>query len=140
MVFDEFSVFAGEQVLNLVNMGRGKGVHAIFGTQGLADLSRVDRDFKSQILNCANTIICHQLNDQESVETISSWMGTEDSFVTTAQYNPNSSGVGLGSIKEDKRFIVHPEQIKQGLGVGEAFLVSKVGGFVREKVRVQHVW
>src|SRR5262249_28302749 len=41
-VFDEFSVFAGEQVLNLVNMGRGKGVHAIFGTQGLADLDKVD--------------------------------------------------------------------------------------------------
>jgi len=33
MIFDEFSVFAGGQVLNLVNMGRGKGVHAVFGTQ-----------------------------------------------------------------------------------------------------------
>jgi conjugal transfer pilus assembly protein TraD len=32
-IFDEFSVFAGEQVLNLVNMGRGKGIHTIFGTQ-----------------------------------------------------------------------------------------------------------
>ncbi|MDQ3187107.1 MAG: hypothetical protein M3Q16_11775, partial [Pseudomonadota bacterium] len=30
-VFDEFSVFAGEPILNLVNMGRGKGIHAIFG-------------------------------------------------------------------------------------------------------------
>lgn len=37
MIFDEFSVFAGEQVLNLVNIGRGKGMHAVFGTQGLAD-------------------------------------------------------------------------------------------------------
>jgi len=56
-VFDEFSVFAGEQVLNLVNMGRGKGVHAIFGTQGLGDLDRIDASFKSQVLNCANTFM-----------------------------------------------------------------------------------
>ncbi len=61
MVFDEFSVFAGDQVLNLVNMGRGKGVHAIFGTQGIADLNTVNDNFKSQMLNCANTIICHQV-------------------------------------------------------------------------------
>lgn len=50
-VFDEFSVFAGDQVLNLVNMGRGKGVHAIFGTQGLGDLDRVDVTFKNQVMN-----------------------------------------------------------------------------------------
>lgn len=59
MVFDEFSVFAGEQVLNLVNMGRGKGVHAIFGTQGLADLNKVDDNFKNQVINCVNTVLCH---------------------------------------------------------------------------------
>lgn len=108
MMFDEFSVFAGEQVLNLVNMGRGKGVHAVFGTQGLADLSRVDPEFKSQVLNCANTIICHRLNDQESAEAVSAWMGTEDTFNVTAQYDPNQKGMGLGSIRADKAYIVHP--------------------------------
>lgn len=125
-VFDEFSVFAGEQVLNLVNMGRGKGVHAIFGTQGLADLSRVDAEFKSQILNCANTIICHRLNDQSSAEDVAAWIGTEDTFTVTAQYDPTSLGMGLGSIKADKAYIVHPEETKQGLRVGEAFFVSKI--------------
>ena len=72
-VFDEFSVFAGEQVLNLVNMGRGKGIHAIFGTQGLADLKRVDINFENQLLNCVNTLICHRLNDHESAETVAFW-------------------------------------------------------------------
>ena len=33
-------------MLNLLNMGRGKGIHAIFGTQGLADLEKVDVIFK----------------------------------------------------------------------------------------------
>ena len=139
MMFDEFSVFAGEQVLNLVNMGRGKGVHAIFGTQGLADLSRVSPEFKSQVLNCANTIICHRLNDQESAETVSAWMGTENKFVGTAQLDPNQQATGLGSIRETKGFIVHPEGIKQELRTGEAYVVSKAGRFGWEKVRVRHI-
>ena len=103
------------------NMGRGKGVHAVFGTQGLADLSRVDAEFKSQVLNCANTIICHRLNDQESAEAVSAWMGTEDTFTVTAQFDPSQQGMGLGSIRADKTYIVHPEAIKQGLRTGEAY-------------------
>ncbi len=55
-------------------MGRGKGVHALFGTQGIADLNTVSNNFKSQMLNCTNTIICHRLNDQESAEAVAGWM------------------------------------------------------------------
>lgn len=138
MAFDEFSVFAGEQVLNLVNMGRGKGVHAVFGTQGLADLSAVSLEFKNQILNCANTIICHRLNDQDSAKSISEWIGTKDAFNVTAQYDPAQQGMGLGSIREDKTFIVHPEAIKQGLRTGDAYCVSKVGQFGWERVRIMN--
>lgn len=137
MIFDEFSVFAGEQVLNLVNMGRGKGVHAIFGTQGLADLDRVGKGFKSQVMNCVNTIICHRLNDQESAEAISAWIGTELSFAVSAQYNPNQGDAGVGTVGYTKEFIVHPDQIKQRLRVGEVYVVSKVEGFGWRKVCVK---
>ena len=136
-LFDEFSVFAGEQVLNLVNMGRGKGLHAIFGTQGLADLDRVELSFRNQILNCANTLICHRLNDQESAEAIAHWIGTRDAFTITAQLNTEKAQTGLGSVRVNKEFIVHPDTIKQGLRTGEAFYVTKVGQFRWEKVRVK---
>ncbi len=136
MIFDEFSVFAGDQVLNLVNMGRGKGVHAVFGTQGLADLNTVNKNFKSQMLNCANTIICHRLNDQESAETVAGWMGTKDSFNVTAQYDPQNMDSSLGSVRFDKTYIIHPESIKQSLSTGEAYCVSKVGKFGWDKVKV----
>lgn len=136
-IFDEFSVFAGEQVLNLVNMGRGKGVHAIFGTQGLADLDRVNTSFKNQVLNCTNTLICHRLNDQESAEAVSNWIGTQDSFTVTAQLNAQQGDAGLGSVRRNKEFIVHPDAIKQGLQTGEVFYVTKVGRFRRDKVRVK---
>jgi len=137
-VFDEFSVFAGEQVLNLVNMGRGKGIHAIFGTQGLADLEKVDTTFKDQMMNCANTLICHRLNDQNSAESVANWIGTKDAFTLTAQLNIAQSEGGLGSVRMNKEFMVHPDEIKQQLKTGEAYLISKVGGFSREKVRVKN--
>ncbi len=136
-VFDEFSVFAGEQVLNLVNMGRGKGVHAIFGTQGLADLERVDVMFKSQVLNCVNTLICHRLNDQESAESVANWVGTRDAFTVTAQINVKEGDAAMGSVRRNKEFIVHTDEIKQGLGTGEVFYVTKVGRFRRDKVRIK---
>ncbi len=136
MVFDEFSVFAGDQVLNLVNMGRGKGVHAVFGTQGIADLNTVSDNFKSQMLNCANTIICHRLNDQESAEAVAGWMGTKDTFNVTAQYDAKNTGASLGSVRSDKTYVIHPESIKQGLRTGEAYCVSKVGRFRWDKVKV----
>lgn len=136
-VFDEFSVFAGEQVLNLVNMGRGKGIHAIFGTQGLADLDKVDVSFKNQVLNCVNTLICHQLNDQDSAETVANWVGTTDAFTLTAQLNMKESEGGLGSVRVNKEYIVHPDAIKQGLRTGEAFCVTKVAGFKKEKLCVK---
>ncbi|BBB14770.1 type IV secretory pathway VirD4 components-like protein [Candidatus Rickettsiella viridis] len=136
-IFDEFSVFAGEQVLNLVNMGRGKGIHAIFGTQGLADLKRVDTDFEKQVLNCVNTLICHRLNDHESAESIACWVGTQDGFDITAQISEDAS-TGMGSVKRNKSFIIHPDSIKQDLQPGEAFYISKVGKFFWQKVKVTY--
>ncbi len=137
MVFDEFSVFAGEQVLNLVNMGRGKGVHAIFGTQGTADLEKADPTFKNQVLNCVNTLICHRLNDQDSAESVANWVGTQDCFTVTAQINIKQNDAGMGSVRRNKEFIVHPDAIKQKLQAGEAFYISKVGSFRRDKVKVK---
>lgn len=137
IIFDEFSVFAGEQVLNLVNMGREKGVHALFGTQGLADLKQVNPDFTSQVLNCINTIICHRLNDPDSAESIASWAGTREVFDVTAQIDMQTGGTGMGSVSRNKEFILHPDEIKQGLGTGEAFIISKVGGFKPDKLKVK---
>ena len=137
IIFDEFSVFAGEQVLNLVNMGRSKGVHAIFGTQGLADLKKVDDNFESQLLNCVNTVICHRLNHQESAESVSKWIGTHDSYDVTAVVNLKVSPSNLGSLSKNKAFIVHPDEIKQSLNTGEAYFATKAGKFIVDKLKVK---
>lgn len=136
IIFDEFSIFAGDQVLNLINMGRGKGVHAVLGAQGLADLKKVGTAFESQVLNCVNTVICHRMNHQTCAETISKWIGTYDKYDLTTQIDLKANTAALGSASCNKSFIVHPDEIKQALGTGEAFYVTKVGGFAVDKVRV----
>lgn len=137
-IFDEFSVFAGEQVLNLVNMGRGKGLHSIFGTQGLADLERVDPIFSKQMLNCVNTLICHRLNDQDSAESISHWVGTREVFDLTLQVSDEKNRNTLGSVRQNKAFILHPDEIKQHLQPGEAFYITKVNKFQQDKIKIKY--
>lgn len=139
IIMDEFSVFASDQALNLINMGRGKGVHAVFGTQGLADLEKVDNTFKGQFLNCVNTLISHRLNDQESAETVSNWVGTKPTFTITAQMSINDSSADLGTLKYNKEFIIHPDSIKQDLEVGEAFYITKVNKFKVDKVLIKFI-
>jgi type IV secretory pathway TraG/TraD family ATPase VirD4 len=136
LIFDEFSVFAGDQVLNLINMGRGKGLHTVLGTQGLADLKRVDPEFESQLLNCVNTIICHRLNHQQSAETISKWIGTTDSYDLTAQIDLKNMATSLGSASANKAFIVHPDDIKQRLCTGETIFVCKINDFGVDRIKI----
>lgn len=124
LIFDEFSVFAGDQVLNLINMGRGKGLHTVLGTQGLSDMRRVDPEFEGQLLNCTNTIICHRLNHQVSAESVSKWVGTYDSYDVTTQIDLRGNLL-LGSANKNKSFKIHPDDIKHGLQCGEVYYATK---------------
>ncbi len=136
-IFDEFSVFAGEQVLNLVTMGRAKGVHAVLGTQGISDLKKVHPTFANQILNCVNTLICHRLNDEESAKTVSEWGGVEDVLEYTHGLNDDIDAPRTGSLRVKQKFSVTPDMIKKDLNPGEAFYLSKEKTFVVEKVHVK---
>lgn len=124
-IFDEFSIFAGEPVLNLINMGRGKGVHGILGTQGLDDLARAGREFKGQVLNCINTLIVHRVNSPGDAEELSAWIGTRESIETTHQVDYRTGRADKGSQRKTREYLVHPDEIKNGLAVGEAFVASK---------------
>ena len=44
---------------------------------------------------------------------------------------------GMGTVKQNREFIVHPDVVKQELNVGEAIYASKVGGFGWGKVRIK---
>jgi type IV secretory pathway TraG/TraD family ATPase VirD4 len=98
---------------------------------------QVSPEFSNQILNCVNTLICHGINDEDSAETVARWIGTHDVFDVTAQVDMNKGGTGLGSVSRNKEFLIHPDQLKRELAPGDAFYISKVGGFRMDKVKVK---
>ncbi|NJO38906.1 MAG: type IV secretion system DNA-binding domain-containing protein, partial [Rhizobiales bacterium] len=141
-VFDEFSVFAGEQVINVVNQGRGFGIHAVLATQSVADLGRATPDtpdhFTRQVLSACNTYLVHRLNAPEDATQVAELIGTKDGIEHTAQIDMIGA-TGLGSVRRTKGFIVHPDVIKQ-LRRGEAVFVNKNSGQVlRIRVRLGQI-
>lgn len=123
-IFDEFSIFAGEQVINLINQGRSAGIHAFLSTQSLSDLGAVGGEhFTGRILNNCNNYIVQRQNNPDDAETLASVIGTQDSNQYTVQIG-DQGFEGNGSLRPTKEFIVHPDQIKR-LKQGEAFYINK---------------
>lgn len=130
-IFDEFSIFAGDQIINLINQGRGAGVHAILATQSLSDIARKGgKELLGQVLNNTNNYIIQRQNYPEDAEILASIIGTQNQFVITSQVAPKGS-TGAGSVRESKEFIIHPDKIKR-LARGEAIFVNKQRFSVQE--------
>ncbi len=127
VIFDEFSVFAGEQVLNVINMGRSAGIHAVLSTQSLSDIASGRKEnsdhFVNQVVGNCNNFILHRQNSPEDAEKLAEMMGTRNTLEYTAQV----SQVGpthMGTVRRTRGFIAHPDEIKS-LKTGEAFYFSK---------------
>ncbi|HHY80286.1 MAG TPA: DUF853 family protein [Thermoanaerobacter sp.] len=135
-IFDEFGVFAGPQVTDFINKSRAAGFHVILSTQELADL-RIEgkTELMEQILGNTNVKIVHRQDVPVSAELLSSLIGTKDDITVTMQVN-EISPTGMGTVKEEKSFIVHPDEIKR-LKRGEAFVVKKFPEFFVKKVSVK---
>jgi conjugal transfer pilus assembly protein TraD len=124
-IFDEFSIFSGDQIINLVNQGRGAGVHAVLSTQSLSDILRKgDEALLGQILNNTNNYIIQRQNNPNDAEVLANLIGTESVFEVTAQLSAEQGSTGLGSVKQTREFIIHPDEIKR-LTLGQAIFVNK---------------
>ncbi|SFE28367.1 Type IV secretory pathway, VirD4 component, TraG/TraD family ATPase [Thermoanaerobacter thermohydrosulfuricus] len=136
VIFDEFGVFAGPQVTDFINKSRAAGFHVILSTQELADL-RIEgkTELMEQILGNTNIKIIHRQDVPVSAELLSSLIGTRDDITITMQVN-EISPTGMGTIKEEKSFIVHPDEIKR-LKRGETFVVKKFPYFYIRKVLIK---
>lgn len=134
VIFDEFSVFAGEQVLNVINMGRGAGIHAVLCTQSLSDIASARNNnashFVNQVVGNCNNFILHRQNSPQDAEMLAGVIGTRDTQEFTMQVKENEPTT-MGTIKQSKGFIIHPDEIKR-LGTGEAFFISKMNEDVRK--------
>jgi type IV secretory pathway TraG/TraD family ATPase VirD4 len=132
VVFDEFSVFAGEQVLNVINMGRSAGIHAVLSTQSLSDIASGRAEnadhFINQVVGNCNNFILHRQNSPEDAEKLAAMMGTQNTLEYTAQIS-QIGPTHMGTVRRTRGFIAHPDEIKS-LQTGEAFFYSKENGKV----------
>jgi len=83
-----------------------------------------DEALLGQILNNTNNYIIQRQNNPNDAEVLSNLIGTESGFEVTSQLSANQGGTGLGSVKQTREFIIHPDEIKR-LMLGQAILVNK---------------
>ncbi|MCB9995152.1 MAG: DUF853 family protein [Rhodospirillales bacterium] len=126
-IFDEFSVFAGEQVLNVINMGRSAGIHAVLSTQSLSDIASGRKEnadhFINQVVGNCNNFILHRQNSADDAEKLASIIGTTNQLEYTAQVS-QAGPTHMGTVRRTRGFIAHPDEIK-ALQTGEAFFFTK---------------
>jgi len=123
--FDEFSVFAGDQIVHLINQGRSAGMHAVLATQSLSDIQRKGGDaLMGQVLNNVNNYVIQRQNYPGDAEILADIIGTQDSFEVTSQLCAESKVARTGTVRQARQFLVHPDEIKR-LGLGEAIFVNK---------------
>lgn len=146
IVLDELSTYSGEQILSLINQGRGFEGRVIILGQSFADLETVDhadgKAFRNQILASINTVVVHRLNSPDDAELAAQIAGTYAKPELTAQTVGNKP-TGAGSVRVTREFFVGPDRFKnlnQGTSArfyemaiigsrkrGEAVVLSKFG-------------
>lgn len=122
-IFDEFSCYVNEEVIDIINKARGAGLEAVIGTQGLGDIDKVSPALRRQIVNNCNVHVAMRVNDGEEAETLAKTIGTYDDNELTIQTKERSESE-MGTSRQVERFKAHPNAIKE-LATGEAFIARR---------------
>jgi conjugal transfer pilus assembly protein TraD len=137
VAIDEFSAIGAAHVVALFARGREAGVSGLVVTQEMADLDRLGRGVRDQILgNTALKLILRQ-DVPESANLVAQIAGTEKVWEETRQIGGTifRGFPAGGTRREAEQFIVHPNQIKS-LRTGDAVLISKLRGERARTIKV----
>jgi conjugal transfer pilus assembly protein TraD len=140
VVLDEFNLFAGEQVVNMINKSRAAGFCCFIATQELADLSVAGgEELVGQVIGNTNVKIVHRQDVPDSAEYLSNVVGTKKILVKTMMTEEKlfgSMSKHMGSVREDEELVIHPNVLKN-LRQGEAMLIKKIPNNTVVKTQVR---
>ena len=120
IALDEFNVFADENIIDILNKTRSKGMEVILAFQSISDLSKVSDDFLKQVIENTNNKIVHATNDPDGAEYLAKVLGTKKKVKKT--YAEESDGLSGGaSTRVVDEFVAHPNELKS-LKQGECFV------------------
>jgi conjugal transfer pilus assembly protein TraD len=128
VAIDEFSGLRGDQVLGLIARGRSAGVSVLLATQELADLDRVARGFRHQVLGSTAVKIAHRQDVGDSARAVAELTGVREVWEESV-----SRPAGRFPARASVRVTAHPvrrPQVEaariQALATGEALVITKV--------------
>jgi conjugal transfer pilus assembly protein TraD len=129
VAIDEFSALGADHVLALIARGRSAGVSVLVATQELADLDRVSRGFRQQVIGSTAVKIAHRQDVTESALEVARLTGTERVWERSYSAPTGLGGVGSSqrrvTSREVERLRVDPTTV-QSLGTGEAVVITKL--------------
>lgn len=122
---DEFSEFAYEGFVSILNKARSANVGLHLSHQAMSDLSKVSPDFAKSVITNTNVKCILGLNDPETADYFARHMGTftEEKFTEQVEEEgifKRHKTTGRGSMREVESYKVHPNDLKrftQGRGV-----------------------
>ena len=122
LVFDEFGVFAGPQVLSLIKQGRDAGACCVLGTQNFADLEgTTGANLGLQIRSNCNNFICHALGSgKDDREIAAQIFAAEKGKTITAQIGGDDSTFA-GTQTDSYNYVYNPAELaalRPGTGEG----------------------
>jgi type IV secretory pathway TraG/TraD family ATPase VirD4 len=139
VAIDEFSALGADHVMALISRGRSAGISVLLATQELADLDRVSRGFRQQVIGSTAVKIAHRQDVTESAHEVSRLAGTEKAWEESY-----SDGAGLRRGGRERRVNtrlvdrprVEPSAV-QSLQTGEAVVITKLPRSETRLARIQ---
>lgn len=141
VAIDEFSGLGGDHVMALISRGRSAGISVLLATQELADLDRVGRGFRQQVVGSTAVKIAHRQDGAESAWEVARLSGSEKTWEHSWSQperglpGPRGAGRRVSSQLVD-RYRVDPAVV-QSLGTGEAVLITKLPRSETRLTRIQ---
>lgn len=115
---DEFSEFAYEGFVSILNKARSAKVALHLSHQSMSDLSKVSPDFAKSVVTNTNVKCILGLNDPETADYFAWHMGTftEEKFTEQTEeegFFKRHKTTGRGSMREVESYKVHPNDLKR---------------------------
>lgn len=123
---DDFSEYLTEGFVSILNKSRSAQVGIVFTHQALGDIQALGDAVANSILTNANIKVFMRGNEPESAEYFSKVIGTVTGTKSTERHTRGfftTEKTGEMSVRDVEEFVIHPNEFKKSLGVGEAIML-----------------
>ncbi|ADC52374.1 hypothetical protein BpOF4_21894 (plasmid) [Alkalihalophilus pseudofirmus OF4] len=145
-IYDEFSVYANDKIVDTVNKSRSAGFHCCIATQLVADLDDVSPTLARRVIGNTNTFAIGHTNLPDEIETWANVLGTfkdNDMTITTEGKGPINRTEMMrdaGTVRKVNKYKISPDEIRD-LRSGQFLITRKAakeGKVEPEIVYVRH--